>query len=375
MSDKKNLDAIYNTVVNSKKRIKEARSHLNSSLDKIAKSNQELIKLSYKAQILKTIEGLNDLVLAITQQVENGMFFQAMQVYRKAAKRFNALDESIRSTGLVSRLGDVILGKKIEIKHLCEYFLIDQIFNTEVLTNNQELLEQIDFGQVVFNLIDNFGSSPESQTAAKTIELEENPRSKRKLFGKKRINFLYSIVKKMEGFDADSFMQFIDFAKIDSVIDVMFDGEIVKVFKELDKKGTSLTQADDEANYYNIFLSVQCLKELDPDLVIPELLVTNLDENFNRVILNCFNSFIQDIFILDINCKKISSSPLPYFFWQSEFVRGLLPESFLVSKITNLESLCKLFVLLTFFGLQYLADFIKMCLFLDDQTSIKNHIG
>jgi hypothetical protein len=103
--------------------------------------------------------------------------------------------------------------------------------------------------------------------------------------------------------------------------------------------------------------------------------VTNLDENFNRIILNCFNAFLKEVYILEMNTAKLGCPKLPYFIWESEYSKTLLPASYLLSNIPNLEIVCKLLVLVIFYSLQYLADFVKLCQFLSDEQSLKANLG
>ena len=154
----------------------------------------------------------------------------------------------------------------------------------------------------------------------------------------------------------------------------MFDKNISKIFQELDRSGVSLGQADDSVNYYNIFLSVKCLKELDPSLIIPEILLSNLDENFNRILMNCLNSFLQELYVVELSSSKIYSVSLPFFTWQSEYSKSLLPASMITSSIENLEEACKLISVVIFYSLQYIADFVKLCVFLEDDASLKTNL-
>ena len=382
--NQKNLDGIYNSVVNSKKKIKEAKVNLGGSLKTIAEDNQRLVKINYKMRILKAIEDINEEVLTITQHIEKGVFYQAMKVHQKASFKLEQLDNNIRSTGVLMRIKDLLDEKKKEIKQLCEYYLLDQIFSTEEQSDLQDILNKIDFENIVFDVVEDafaafgeFGKDEAVEVRNKKEGQDQVEKPAQKILGKKRINFLYSIVHKMDNFTVDGFMKYIDISKLDSVLNVMFDREIVTVFEELDKKSKNMFQIDNKVNYFNIFLSVKCLKELYPDIQVHDILVWSLDENFNRVFLNCFNSYRQDINILEMNASMIKCYPLQFFVWESELVKGLLPESFLLTNIPNLENLLKLIIVVIFFGFQYLADFIKICLFLykDDTSSIDENIG
>ena len=61
--------------------------------------------------------------------------------------------------------------------------------------------------------------------------------------------------------------------------------------------------------------------------------------------------------------------------WESEYVKSLLPHSLLVADLTNLEIISKLMVLIIFYCFQYLADFTKLCQFLNDEESLQNNLG
>ena len=340
----------------------------------ISENNDRLLRLEYKSRVLHSIEELGDSLYVLTQKVEAGMFYEALQVYKHTFERFTALDVSIRQTPLMQRLMDLLTGKKAEIRQLCVYFLIDQIFNTEVFNPGEELLAQIDFGQIVLDL-----AEPDQTVGEKELEdLVPDPltvRQKSKFFGRKRIRFIFSLVKNMEELKLQQYLSYLDLQKLDQMLEVMFDRELVKVFQELTNGKSELSQADEEINYFNIFLSVRCLKELEPECCIPELLVANLDENFNRIILNCFTAFLKELYVLEMNTTKLNSPRLPFFFWDGEYSKTLLPASFLLSAVPHLESASKLIMLLLFYTLQYLADFTKLCLFLSDQASLKTHLG
>jgi hypothetical protein len=45
----------------------------------------------------------------------------------------------------------------------------------------------------------------------------------------------------------------------------MFDDAPVKAFQELSRTQAKFTQADNEVNYYNVFLCVACFRALEPD--------------------------------------------------------------------------------------------------------------
>jgi hypothetical protein len=161
----------------------------------------------------------------------------------------------------------------------------------------------------------------------------------------------------------------------------MFDREVVRMFQELSKSSFPYTQVDSQINYYNIFLCVACIRQLEPDCMIPSVLyhhqtlVANLDENFNRIILNCFNAFLRELFILEMNSAKVNGGKLPYFVWQSEVSKELLPQSALLASVTNLEVACKLLVLVSFTCFQYVADFLKLCHLLEDSAAVQEHLG
>lgn len=226
------LDGMFNAAVNSKKRVKEAKNHLAASFSHIAENKDKLVRLYFKEKTLRTIEGLNDLVYLMEQKIEAGFFYEALQIYQKAVARFESLDSGVRETGVVQRISELLTAKKSEIHQLCVYFLIDQIFNTEVLNKNDELLDQIDFGKVVFDLSaetqefssrqDVDFSKPGKMTTAG--EEDESPFgdkdkfTKPKTFARKRVNFIFSIVKNMQAFDAERFLTFIDTEKLDAMI-------------------------------------------------------------------------------------------------------------------------------------------------------------
>jgi hypothetical protein len=270
-----------NSVQNSKKKVREAKTHLAMSLQTISENNQKLIRLEYKTNVLKTIESLNDTLYILTQKIDAGIFYEALQIYKKAMDKLMGMDDAIRQTSVVQRAVELLAGKKGEIRQLCVYFLIDQIFNTGVLNPAEELLNQIDFGKIVFDVIEEKDPS-DRQKNQPIIDLvpeeSSNTMPKGKLFGRRRVRFIFSIVQNMDGLTPKDFLSYIDLGKMDQILgrevsnlDVMFDKEIVKVFQELTNTNAQLNQADDQINYFNIFLSVRCLKDLDPECTIPEV--------------------------------------------------------------------------------------------------------
>lgn len=51
----------------------------------------------------------------------------------------------------------------------------------------------------------------------------------------------------------------------------MFDKEVVKMFEDLSKSTTDFSQVDSQVSYYNIFLCVNCIRELEPQWVIADV--------------------------------------------------------------------------------------------------------
>lgn len=104
-------------------------------------------------------------------------------------------------------------------------------------------------------------------------------------------------------------------------------------------------------------------------------MLSNLEENFNRIVLNCFAAFQKELFILQMNGSKIESCKSTFFVWESEYVKSLLPCSLLVADIKNIEVISKLLVMISFYCFHYLADFVKLCQFLKDEESLQNNLG
>jgi hypothetical protein len=140
-----------------------------------------------------------------------------------------------------------------------------------------------------------------------------------------------------------------------------------------------MTQVDNEYNYFNIFLCARCLTKLEPSCRIPEvpsshkILLSNLEENFDRILLNTFENFLLEFNLLDADAVRIKTAKLPYFFFESEFVKTLLDSSFMMGRIENLETVSKLLLVVLMYSLQYLADFVKLCQFLRDDGSMNEH--
>lgn len=226
---------MFNSVVNSKKRIKEIRGHLSTSVEEITANNNTLLRLHFKEKILKAIESINDAIYLTTQKIESGLFYEALQLYQEAEGRYRQLDQGVRGTGVIQRLGELLDSKKSEIRQLCVYFLKDQIFSTEVDDKVEQLLGQIDFGKIVFevaeqptkklgrgftmdeNAFDNLASEEENLLEPPH---QKETQKKPKIFGKKRINFIFSIVKSMQNFNPSDFLAFIDTVKLDAMLGI-----------------------------------------------------------------------------------------------------------------------------------------------------------
>lgn len=161
----------------------------------------------------------------------------------------------------------------------------------------------------------------------------------------------------------------------------MFDDAPVKAFQELSRSDARFNQADNEVNYYNVFLCVSCFQALNPDCMPASVaksnqaLVKKVEENFNRIVINCFNAFKRDLYILELNCAQVDGGILPYFVWKSELSKELLSKSGLLTAVKNLEVVSKFLVLLGFSCLQYIADFIKLCALTEDVESAKSDLG
>lgn len=289
---------MFNSVVNSKKRINEIKGHLAASLEQITTNNDQLIRLHFKEKVLATIEGINYQIYLMTQKIESGFFYEALQLFHQAEDKFRELDNGVKNTSVVKRLRELLDSKKGEIMQLCVYFLIDQIFNTEIVENAEEIFQQIDFGGLVTNLAEGTttnifkGFSIEERTeTTEGFNLEGDPplesaekQKPQKIVGRRRIKFVFSLIKNMEGFDPAGFLGFIDHNKVDAVFgkreltpDVMFDKEVVRIFQELEKSKSVFTQGDNNVSYYNIFLCVNSIRELDPHSSIPDVKYCNSD--------------------------------------------------------------------------------------------------
>lgn len=214
---------MYSATVASKKRVKETKIHLAASFSHISEEKDKLERLYEQERVLRTVENLNDLIYLIAQKIEAGIFHEALGLYSKAMKLMETLEASIRETGVVKRITEQLEIKKSEIQQLCIYFLFDQLFNSEVVERGDALLQQLDLGQVVFQLSDGASALDKSPQKGreKVIEEEPDPDSgKRQLqtFSRKRVNFIFSIIRRMEGFKGENFMDYIDTAKLDAMI-------------------------------------------------------------------------------------------------------------------------------------------------------------
>lgn len=228
---------MFNSVVNSKKRIREIRGHLSTSVEHITAKNNTLLRLHFKEKILKAVESINDIIYLMTQKIESGFFYEALQLYQEAESIYKKLDDGVKSTGVIQRLNELLDSKRSEIRQLCVYFLKDQIFNFDVDDKGEELLAQIDFGKIVLAI-----AEQPSRKLARGFTMDENTfmtlnpqdenelapepvketSKKPKLFGRKRVNFLFSIIKSMESFNPSTYMAYIDQNKIDALLGMSY---------------------------------------------------------------------------------------------------------------------------------------------------------
>jgi hypothetical protein len=205
---------MLSNVVTSKKKVKEAKSHLKISLDGIARDNEELVKVNYKIKILKTIETVNNLIYRITQKIEKGLFHEALLIYDKAEKTFETLDQEVRSTKIMVEIDGNLKSKRIEIYQLCLYFLINQIFTKDSPTSKLDTDPIEDFS-AVFNM--EIDEQTGFSQGLKGIGLNFTDLIKR-TFGNKRMRFLYSSVLPLKDFQPERYMDFIDLHKIDKYL-------------------------------------------------------------------------------------------------------------------------------------------------------------
>jgi hypothetical protein len=99
-----------------------------------------------------------------------------------------------------------------------------------------------------------------------------------------------------------------------------------------------------------------------------------LEDNYDRIILNTFENFLLEFNLLEADTVPIKTSKLPYFYFESEYVKTLLDSSFIMSRIEHLEMVSQLLLATLMYSLQYLADFVKLCQFLRDDKSMKQHL-
>jgi hypothetical protein len=214
---------MFSATVASKKRVKEAKTHLATSFTHISEEKDKLERLYVQERILRTVENLNDLIYLTAQKIESGIFHEALGLYSKAITLMETLDHGVRETGVVKRITEQLEIKKSEIQQLCIYFLFDQLFNSEVVERGDALLQQLDLGNVLFKLNDDDPKAEGGNSNTKERVVHEEPEQdsgtrQLQTFSRKRVNFIFSIVRRMEGFTGHDYMGYIDTEKLDAMI-------------------------------------------------------------------------------------------------------------------------------------------------------------